>query len=284
MTDQVEQELSEFLSDPMSVLFDLNDEMLEGMDRIRYALGYSFWAGGMIALGSIVYAIWLVLVEQSGDSGWYALLLLLIAWVSAYACYSARSERSFLEEYRVLAWGIQRTNEWEPHPKIPEGPDAVSRLTSYLKESDDRIGYIVGKNPGKLERDKSVKGKTKAMHKFDLFMAADKPMGLFSDPVPEGMVLMVRSVKDATIEDVKELRNDAEDVLKRLYPDDQAARVVLLQTGGGKFPEAVVELANKNWMRYDRTIEGRTWDWSSPVELIGEGQDNTYNLENMYFG
>jgi hypothetical protein len=94
----------------------------------------------------------------------------------------------------------------------------------------------------------------------------------------------VRAVKSATIEDVKQLKKDAEAVLKRGCPDDQAARVVLLQTGGGNFPQTVVEFANKNWMRYDRTIDGTTWNWSSPVELIREAEDNTYNFENVYFG
>jgi hypothetical protein len=268
----------------MSVLFDLNDEMLDGIDRITYALEYSFWAGGLIALGSIIYALWLVFVDHSGNWGWYVLVLALIAWASAYACYSARSERSFLEDYKILAWGIQRSNEWEPHPKIPTGPDAISRLVSYLKESDDRIGYIADKNPKKLERDKTVKGKSKTAYKFDLYMEADKPVGLLSDPVPQGMILMVRAVKSATIEDVKQLKKDAEAVLKRVCPDDQAARVVLLQTGSGNLSQTVVEFANKNWMRYDRTIDGTTWNWSSPVELIVEAEDNTYNFENMYFG
>jgi hypothetical protein len=268
----------------MSLLFDLNDEMLEGMDRIRYALGFSFWAGGLIALGSIFYALWLVFVEPSHDSGWYALLLAVIAWVSAYACYSAHAERSFLEDYSILGWGVQRANEWKPNPKIPEGPDAVSRLVAYLKETDDRIGYILEKNPQKLQRNASVKGKSKEMHSYDLFMNASKPIGILSDPVPEGMILMVRKVEKATVDDVKGLKKASEDVLKRLYPCDQSARVVLLQTVVGKFPEEVAEFANKNWMKYDRSIDDGIWDWSSPIELVGEAPDRTYNLENMYFG
>jgi len=284
MTDQDEKSLPEFLSDPMSVLFDLNDEMLEGIDRIRYALGFSFWAGGMTAFASVMLVLWLVFYEQPDDYGLYAIFLLLFACISAYACYSAHSERPFLDDYKVFAWGIQRANEWEPHPKIPEGPDAVSRLISYLKESDDRVGYILEKDRDELETDKSVKGRSKAMHKFDAYMAADKPIGFLSEPVPEGMVLMVRAVKNATVEDVKAFRKDAEDVLRRLSPDNQAVRVALLQTGGGKFSEAAVEFANKTWMEYDRTIDSRVWDWSSPVELVGEGQDGTYVFENTYFG
>lgn len=284
MTDQDERELPEFLSDPMSVLFDLNDDMLEGMDRIRYALGFSFWAGGLLAVGSAVAALWLVLFEQPRDHLWTALALALVALVSGYASYSAHAERQFLEDYSILARGVQRANLWKPNPTIPEGPDALSRLVAHLKETDERIGYITDKDPKKLRRDASVKGKSKAMHKFDLFMAADKPMGILSDPVPEGIILLVRKVEGATLDDVKELKAAAEDVLNRLHPYDQSARVVLLQTGERKFPEAVVEFANKNWMNYDRSIGNSGWAWSSPVELIGEGPDKTYVLENMYFG
>jgi hypothetical protein len=268
----------------MSVLFDLNDDLLDGMNRIRYALGFSFWAGGLVALGSIAAALWTLFYEQSGDSWWHALVLALIAWVSAYACYSAHAERSFLEDYSILGRGIQRANLWKPDPKVPEGPDAISRLVSYLKETDDRMGYIVNRDPQKLQANASVKGKSKAVPKFDLFMAASKPIGLLSDPVPEGMILMVRKVGKATADDVKELKTAAEDVLRKMYPDDQAVRVMLLQTDGGEFGEAAAEFADKNWMSYRKSIDGRDWDWSSPVELIGERTDKTYNLENMYFG
>jgi hypothetical protein len=266
------------------VLFDLNDEMLEGMDRMRYALGFSFWAGGLIAIGAILYALWLVAFEHYEDSWWHALLLLIVAWASAYACYSAHTQRPSLEDYSILGRGIQRANEWEPTPKIPDGPDPVSRLMSYLKESDDRIGYMADRSPEKLQRNASVKGKSKKEHTFDLFMKADKPLSLLSTPIPEGMILMVRAVPKATMNDVKDLKSAGEDVLKRLCPADQAARVVLLQTGEGTFQKDVAEYANKNWMRYNRSIDDTDWSWSSPVELIGEGTDRAYRFENMYFG
>ena len=284
MTEPDDTELSEFLADPLSVLFDLNDELLEGIDRIRYALGFTFWAGGLISVGSMVYAVWLLLVDQPNDAPWYAILLALLAWVSAYACYSAHSQRAFLEDYKILGFGVQRANEWKPNPKIPEGPDAMSRLISHLKETDGRIGYIIDRDPAKLEHDASIKGKSKKTHRFDLFMAADKPFGLLTDPVPEGMILLVRKVERATADDVTALKVAAEDVLRRLYPSDQAARVVLLQTGGGEFSESAAEFVNKNWMRYDRSIDDGTRAWSSPVELVAERHDGTYNLENMYFG
>ena len=86
------------------------------------------------------------------------------------------------------------------------------------------------------------------------------------------------------MDDVKDVRSAAEDVLKRLYPSDQAARVVLLQTGDGKFPENVAEYADKNWIEYKRAFGDTDWAWSSPVELIGESPDRTYHCENAYFG
>lgn len=284
MTDDAEPELPEFLSDPMSVLFDLNDEMLEGMNRIRYALGFSFWAGGLITTGAIAYALWLIVFEHYEDSWWHAIMLLIVAWVAAYACYSAHTQGPLLQDYSILGRGVQRANRWRADPKIPDGPDSLSRLLSYLKESDDRIACIAEKSPRDFQRNASVKGKSKKEHRFDLFVAADKPFGLLSDPAPEGMILMARAVPKATLGDAKDLSSAAEDVLKRLYPHDQAARVVLLQTGGGEFPAEVAEHVNRNWMRYRRSINDRDWEWISPVELIGESADGTYHFENLYFG
>jgi hypothetical protein len=284
MTDLTEHELPEFLSDPMSVLFDLNDDLLEGMDRIRYALGFAFWAGGLIAIGSVVVMLWYLFIDPPEGALWWVAVLALIALVSAYASYSARAERPLLEDYWVLGWGVHRANTWDPNPKIPEGKDALSRLIAHLREADERIGYFADEVPEEIRRDASVKGRSKQMHGFDMYLEGDKPAGIVSDPIPEGMVLMVRKVERATLDDVKALAAAAEDVLKRVYPTDQAARVILLQTGQGVFSEDVVEFANKNWMKYKRSMGDSTWDWSSPVELIGEDAAGRYTLKSVYFG
>ncbi|MBN1677735.1 MAG: hypothetical protein JW880_04280 [Candidatus Thermoplasmatota archaeon] len=284
MTDQDEKDLPEFLTDPMSVLFDLNDEMLEGMSHMRYAIGFSFWAGGAIAIASAISFLWVIFVDQPESLGLYAFALAIIALVSAYACVCAHEGRPLLEDYSILGRGIRRANLWKPSPKMPGGPDPVSRLLTYLRETDDRIEVAVSRYKHKVARDASAKGKSKGVHKFDLFVETQSPFTISSKDVPEGLVVMVRAVEKASLEDVRRLKADSEDVLRRVYPYDQAVRVILLQTGDGKFPGEVTEFANKSWMKYDRTIDDRTWEWSSPIELIAEGKDGLYVLENAYFG
>lgn len=284
-TDEDEKGLDEFLSDPMSVFFDLNEEMLERIDGLRYAVGYAFWAGIVATLGAVGAILWLAFYEQSSDVLYY-LVLGILALVSAWAAYQARQDGPFLADYRVFAWALRRAHKWEPTPKIPEGRDPLARLTAHLKATDERFAYIAERKPEKLVRDAEIKGKSKRTHRFDMFFAASKPVGAFRDPIPEGLLVMVREVKSATVEDLKALRGDAEDVLEGwAYPPEAAARVILLQAGGGGgFSDEVREYAGKNWVRYDRDFEGCSSEWSSPIELVAEDPSGTYVLGNCSFG
>lgn len=278
-----EPSLPRTLSDPMSTFMDLNEYMLDSIDHLRYVLSYSYWFGLALAVTSIGAFLWLLLEE---GLSWLHLVLGVIALSSVIAAYWSRLERPFIDDYRVFAWAIHRANGWEPHPKIPEGPDPVSRLLSHLRATDERIDFLLETKGRKVEKNATVKGRSKKSHGFDAFFAAERPATLsLDDPIPEGITLLVRAVPRATVEDLYELRKAAQDVLSgRLSLNDSAARVVLLQTGQGEFSKEVVESAGKDWLEYPRTFGSGEVDWSSPVELVAEDSSGVYNFGNCYFG
>lgn len=284
MNNNQQKELPEFLTDPASIMYDLNEDLLNAMDHLRYALSYAAWAGGLICAGSAFLALWLAFVERPEDMVWSILLLGLVGLVSGYACHCARLRRPLLEDYWVLGWGVHRANSWDPRPRIPDGADGCARFIAYLRMSDERFGYLAESRPAAIKRNCEVTGKSGSRHRFDVFMDCGRPWGFLSDPLPEGMVLMVREVKDATVEDVRRLRDDAQDVLARLIPHEQGVRVVLLQTGGGALDPRAVSYANENWMRYTKSTDRYTIQWSSPVEVVAEDLSGVYVFGNCWFG
>jgi len=282
MEEETEPELSESLADPMSVFFDLNEEMLESIERLRYILTYSLWVGAAVALGAIVAFFWLLYSE---GLSLLQLVLGALALASGVASYYSHGERPFLDDYRVLAWGIHRANLWNSYPKIPEGDDSLSRLTKYIEATDERFGILYEKNPKKLSKNVELKGKSKKSHHFDLCFKSVANTVWPKDPIPEGITLLVRAVPKATIEDVKNLKKAAEDVIKDgTFLDDTALRVILLQTDQGQFSEDVIEYAGKNWLEYDRDFTSYSSRWSSPIELVAEDPSGHYRFGNCYFG
>lgn len=278
-----ETELPKALSDPMNTFLDLNEYMLDGIDHLRYVLAYSLWFGALISIASIGAFGW-YLVEDG--LSWLHLALAVVALCSVMAVYWSRLERPFIDDYRIFAWALHRASGWEPHPKVPQGPDPVSRLLSLLSEKDERFELLLEKKGDKLVRNAEVKGHSKKLHAFDAFFAADRPMTLsLDDTIPEGVTLLVRVVSKATVDDLARLKSDAEDVLQgNVSMNEAALRVILLQAGAEEFPSEVVEYAGKNWMEYPRTFDSGQYDWSSPVELIAESPSGVYNFGNCYFG
>jgi len=278
-----EPEFPKALSDPMNTFLDLNEYMLDGIDHVRYVLSYSFWFGSILALLSLGTLVWTL---AEGGLSWLHLVLGVVAFCSAMAAYWSHLERPFFDDYRIFAWALHRADGWEPHPRVPQGRDPVSRLLAFLSERDERFELLLERKGEKLVRNAEIKGHSKKLHAFDAFFSAESPMTMSLDkPIPEGVTLLVRVVSKATVEDVAKLKADAEDVLRGDVSLNQAApRVMLLQTGAEEFPDEVVEYAGKNWMEYPRTFDSGRYDWSSPVELIAESPSGIYSFGNCYFG
>jgi len=269
-------------SDPMSVVFELNSEMLWRITRIRYVLVYAFWVGIAVAILSACYFLWIVFTEVNYVSLGGVVFVIVLSFL---ACYFARQQKPFLDEYKVLAGAVDRAREWNMNPPIPDGSSHVDRLLRYLEDTDERFAYYSGK-PGYLRRNEAVKTRDGQIIRFDVVLDGSSfPW----HPVIENLRVLVRVVPVVSRDELMRVTKDAELALKRIgwakwdfKPGP--ARIVLVQTEKSGFDGEIIEVANMNWVHYQRTVGGVSYKWSSPVELIAEGTDGRYNLGTVCFG
>ncbi|MBN1677877.1 MAG: hypothetical protein JW880_04995 [Candidatus Thermoplasmatota archaeon] len=270
-------------SDPIAVVFELNEEMMWRVGRIRYVLTYAFWAGILVTLLTIIFMVWVALTDYDLA---VVILGLLVIFASVIASGYARREKPFLDEYRVLASAVARAKNWQPNPAIPQGSNVLDRYLKYLAQSDDRFGYYFENRPKYLRRDFRVKRKTGEEIRFDAVLEGSSYPW---DPVVEDVRVLVRTVPIATVADVMSMKEDSEYALRglrwlRFVFKPGPARIVLVQTEREVLEEGVVEAANEHWVHYKRGLGGDEVDWSSPIELVAESESGTYNFGSIYFG
>lgn len=269
-------------SDPMSVVFELNSEMLLRINRIRYVLVYAYWAGVAVAILSVIYFIWTVFTEVNYINLGGTVLIIVL---SIIACHFARQQKPFLDEYKVLAGAVDRAKDWIITPPIPEGDSHVNRLLRYLESTDERFAYYI-KKPGYLRRNETVKTKDGQNVRFDAVLEGSSfPW----HPVVENVRVLIRVVPVVTRDEVARMVRDAELALKRIGRTrwefkPGPARILLIQTERGNFDSEAIEAANTTWVHYQRTVGGTSYEWSSPVELIAESADGRYNQGTVCFG
>jgi len=270
-------------TDPIDAVFEINEQMLYRISRIRYVFTYSFWAG---ALASIICAFALVWVLLTGPDAFTVFVLLVAIIASVVAFWFSRSEGPFLSEYQLLAGAVSRARDWQPHPNIPEGEDAIARFLNYLKEQDDRFAFYYDKNNQNLKLDFTLRGKSKNGHHFDaVFVASSFPW----DHIEGSVRIFVRAVPSVTTSDIEAMKKDAEDVIPTAakgywVSKPTSFRFILLQTGIADFSDEVIKSANETRAEYTRELGGSEYDWGCPIELVAEDPSGVYNFGSVYFG
>ena len=174
---------------------------------------------------------------------------------------------------------------------MPEGADAVSRFVKLLESQDERFAYFFRKRPRGLSRDLTTTGKSGKQLHFDLsFSCSSYPW----DRMHEGVRVLLRVKQKIGVDDVREMKEDFQDLLKRPILKSHGRllfvfrstiwRVVLLQTKSSEISEDAIMYANENHVKYERMVGGNTYDWSSPIELLAETPDGSYEQGIFYFG
>ncbi len=271
------------ITDPIAAVFDLNEEMAGRARRIGFIVAYAFDAG-IILSGVAGIGLLFLLTSFQGTQSDFILVAFAAATlvVSPVVVWFAQKERQFLWEYRVLSSSANRARDWEPQPEIPDGDSALERLINYLRKEDDRFAHHYEKRPQALRMPAQVSGKSKVARSFDAYFARNPwPW----ERIPDGLRLLIRVLPEADLEDVEKFREETEEVLDSVVPPPSAARIILLQTDDSDFSEEVVDYVNENEVEYKRRIGSKTWDWSSPIELVAEDpEDDVYSFGNYYFG
>ncbi len=271
--DEVSKSLS--FTDPISAMFELNDDLMKRVGRFTYLLEYAHFGGIFVLLLSAPA----LLVGFFDKWPFQELVLLgMVLGASFLAWWYGRQEVRFLDEFRLRSAALSRAKNWEPHPTIPPGQDPMDRFLSYLKEQDDRFAYVCAKKAKRLEKRAELSGKSGKTYRFDAFFNG----WLFSWRHAPIMVF-IRLVPTARVEDVQAMKMAVEDVLAVLDYDGPV-RAFIVQTHSGELPEEVMQYANEHFLVYERTVGSKTLDWASPVEVIAEDPAGVYNIGSFYFG
>jgi hypothetical protein len=269
-------------TDPIDTVFDINEQMLRRVSRIRYVLTYAFWAGVVALLLATIAILWVLLTGP--DPSALALLGFIIV-LSIVAVWFAHQERPFLDEYQILAGAVHRAKDWLPRSRVPQGDSPLNRFLAYLEAHDDRFEYFYKKKPEYLQRDVLLKGKSKKQHHFDAFF---QPSSFPWDKIEESVRVFIRVVDEVDSSTIEDMKEAVEDVLSAIGRPQWVfkpcgTRVVLIQTQSDEFDDDVIEEANERRIRYTRDIGGTPTDWSLPAELVAEDGD-FYNFGTTYFG
>jgi hypothetical protein len=283
--DQVDELLTDAVAftDPIQAVFDINDQMLVRITRLRYVFLYAFWAGIVASFGAALGLLWVVI---TGPDINVLVLLVGVLLASLVAFWFARSEGPFLSEYQVIAGAVSRAKDWQPHPQVPEGKDHLSRYVKFLEEQDDRFGFYYEKNHENLRLDSNLKGTSKTLHHFDAtFASSSFPW----DDIDGSVRILIRAIPHVTESDILSMKKAAEDVIPRAWVahwvfKPASVRIILLQTGDSDFSEEIIKLAEKNRVEHERDVGGVSYEWSAPIELVAEDPSGVYNFGTVYFG
>ncbi len=264
-------------TDPISAVFELNEDFMKRLTRVTYLLEYAHTGGLIVTIISIPFLLAGILIpwplENLG-------ILSLIFLASFLAWWYGRQELRFLEEYRIRSAAVSRAKNWDPHPKIPDAGTPLDRLTRYLEDQDERFAYVYQRRPDKLEKDAVVQGKSRRDHHFDGYFDGR----LFTwrrTPGPLQIFIRVAPVVRRT--DLERMNQSVVDVLKG---SDYTGpiRAILLQTNSGEISDEVIMYANQHPLEYERDVGEKTTDWASPIEVVAEDPSGVYNIGSFYFG
>jgi len=262
-------------TDPISAIFELNEDLMKRVGRLTYLIEYAHLGGAAILL---ISAMALLIGFFNNWSTENLIFVGLALGASLLAWWWGRQESRFLDEYLVRSSAVARAKNWEPHPKLPTGSDPLNRFLKYLQDQDERFARIYAKKPEKLEKNAQIAGKSGKTYRFDAYFRG----WIFGWRV-EPIVIFVRLVPAVRIKDVREMKAAVEDIFAA-EGQNGPVRAFLIQTQGGDIAEDVLVQANEHVLEYERTVGGKTLDWSSPVEVLAEDPSGVYNIGSFYFG
>ena len=264
------------LMDPIDLVTELNEGMIERYPKYVFILAYATFVGFFVSIGA---ALMLIIYISEGNL-WNSFVMAMILIVSIPASWYAFHEKGFLDDYRILAAVVNRGLTWDPLPQIPEGQTHVERFLNYLKDQDDRFEVLYTRYPEKMVRDAELKGKSKEVHKLDLYYEGRPRLRDWRLPFLD---LYIRVVPEITKEIIDDYKDSLEDILQD-KENRSAVRFFLLQVGKSSFSDDIIEHVNTNLVVYERIIQDDGHDWYSPIEIIAEDPEGHYNIGSFYFG
>lgn len=268
-------------TDPLTFFFDLNDELIKRVHKIRYIFYYTYFAGSSIAfISGIVLLVLFFGADVRDEVVWELFFVITMITSTSAAIFSIREIR-FFDDFCIGVSSVKRANKWNPHAQYAEA-DPVQRVVEYLSATDERFSHYYQANPTALLLNTNQVGKSKKTYGLDAYYYG-KPR--LTDYKVEGIRVIVKVVPEITLENVKALADAANDLIKTKTTTPGKAgpvRVLLVQKDGSEIPDDVINYALANKVKYRRDIGRTVIDWESPIELLAvDGNRFVYGTLNF---
>lgn len=263
--------------DPITLVTELNEEMLSRSSKILSIARYASAMGFLISIAALAGFFHFTFIQFDFL---ISLGLIIIYIFSLRAAWYGYQQLHFLMDYQILASAISRGMRWDPLPQIPTGETILDRFLEYLKNQDDRFDLYYSRMPDNLVHDAEFEGKLKTMYKFDIYFEGGPKR---FESYKESIEFFIRTVPEVNIMTIDTYRKELEDVLNNMKTID-SARFFLIQTDKSDFSDEIIEYVNTHYVNYWRGEDDSKTDWKSPIEILSEDPSGHYNIGSFYFG
>ncbi len=186
-----------------------------------------------------------------------------------------RDMRKFFDYYVVRHKVINTVRNANPVVPIPQGPDPVSRLLSYLHMTGSETGQVMSM-PNAVRRGMTLMGRSGVVHNFEaMILAQPSSLRSFISWAHPGWCILVKLYSSPpNLEDLKYLKHAAEDVSMAMKVPPR--RVIALC--GMKGDETLSEDAYQFLTSQVVTFRQYGDTFMCSMEMIAETEEGTYDL------
>ena len=227
----------------------------------------------LLALAAVM--MFFIALFSLGSVFLITVLLIILFYLGWVILDLLRDLKKFIDYYVVRHGVIRVVRDADPVVKIPEGPDAVSRLLEYLRRSSPETKHVMSV-PGAARTSVSLQGSSGMLHLFDAVVLA-QPSSLWSLigwAYPGWCFLVKRFEGPPRLDDLKYLKHAAEDVASKMKIPP--SRVIALWTmrEGQSLAEDAYQFVTSQVV----ALKHRGDIFRCSLEIIAETEEGSYDL------
>jgi len=216
-----------------------------------------------------------MLIFLGGAAFLLTLLFVLLYFLGWIILDMLRDIRKFFDFYVVRHAVIKAVRDANPVVKIPEGPDPVARLLTYLKHASSDTEHVMSQ-PDAVKRGVTLRGASGIAHDFDAMVLA-QPSSLWSLigwAYPGWCMLVKMFGGPPKLDELKYLKHAAEDVAATMKVPPSRVIALWQMKDGQSISDEAYQFVTSQVVTFRH--HGDTFVCS--LEIVGEDEDGTYDL------
>jgi hypothetical protein len=230
------------------------------------------WRVVFLTLAAVVS---FMLILLGGAAFPLTLLFVLLYFLGWIILDMLRDIRKFFDFYVVRHAVIKAVRDANPVVKIPEGPDPVARLLTYLKRASSETEHVMSQ-PDAVKRGVTLRGASGIAHDFDAMVLA-QPSSLWSLTgwaYPGWCMLVKMFGGPPKLDELKYLKHAAEDVTATMKVPPSRVIALWQMKDGQSMSDEAYQFVTSQVVTFRH--HGDTFVCS--LEIVGEDEDGTYDL------